>query len=75
MRYGWRLSICSALAFNKKALNRIHLLKSLTPLYIGRIASFVIETWTSDAADVESRIEKLCVIFEDKKPLLIKNWL
>ncbi len=64
-----------ALAFNKKALNRIHLLKSLTPLYIGRIASFVIETWTSDAADVESRIEKLCVIFEDKKPLLIKNWL
>lgn len=63
-----------ALAFHKKVINREHLLKSLTPLYIGRTASFVIETWDSDASEVEEKIEQLCRIFEDKKYFLIENW-
>lgn len=63
-----------ALAFHKQALNREHLLKSLTPLYIGRTASFVRELWESDALEVESRIEQLCNTFEEKKPFLLNNW-
>jgi glycosyltransferase involved in cell wall biosynthesis len=63
-----------AIAYHKKILNREHLLKSLTPLYIGRVASFVIETWDSNAAEVEEKIEKLCTVFENKKNILIDKW-
>jgi glucosylglycerate synthase len=65
---------CFASAYHKKNINREHLLKSLTPLYIGRTASFVKETWDNDAQEVEKKIEQLCVIYEDKKPFLIDNW-
>ncbi len=63
-----------ALAYHKKIINREHLLKSLTPLYIGRVASFVIETYTSNAVEVEEKIENLCVTFEQKKNTLIDAW-
>lgn len=65
---------CFAVAYHKKNINREHLLKSLTPLYIGRTASFVKETWDSDALEVEDKIEQLCEIYEAKKPFLIDNW-
>jgi glucosylglycerate synthase len=63
-----------ALAMHKKTMNKEHLLKSLTPLYIGRTASFVIENKTSEAEEVEQKIESLCAVFEDKKHLLLENW-
>jgi len=63
-----------AIAAHKKIMNREHLLKSLTPLYIGRTASFVRETWESDAAGVEDKIERLCRMFEEKKFFLKVNW-
>lgn len=63
-----------ALAAHKKTMNREHLLKSLTPLYLGRTASFVIENWNSTAREVEERIEHLCVVFEEMKSLLIRKW-
>ena len=64
----------SAIAAHKIKLNKEHLLKSLTPLYIGRTSSFIIETWDSDASAVEEKIEKLCRVFEEKKSLLIQKW-
>lgn len=64
-----------ALASRKKTINKEHLLKSLTPLYIGRTASFVRETWHSDAQEVENRIEQLCKIFEEKKSFLLSDWI
>ncbi|MDH5202138.1 MAG: glycosyltransferase [Nitrospirota bacterium] len=63
-----------ATAAHKKIINKEHLLRSITPLYIGRTASFVIETWNSDASEVEEKIEQLCKMFEDKKSFLIENW-
>jgi glucosylglycerate synthase len=63
-----------ALAAHTKAINREHLLKALTPLYIGRTASFVKETGDSDAKQVEEKIEGLCRIFEDNKNILSENW-
>jgi len=63
-----------AIAAHKKQLNKEHLLKSITPLYLGKIASFVIETWESSASEVEEKIEKLCISFEKEKSFLIKNW-
>lgn len=63
-----------ALVAHKRIINREHLLRSLTPLYIGRTASFVLEAWESDAEEVERKIEKLCKIYEGKKYFLIVNW-
>lgn len=63
-----------ALAYHRQNINKEHLLKSLTPLYIGRVASFVIETCNSDATEVEQKIEALCVNFEKKKTMLIERW-
>jgi glycosyltransferase involved in cell wall biosynthesis len=63
-----------AVAAHKKLLNREHLLRSLTPLYIGRVASFVKETQESNAAEVEKKIEDLCRVFEEKKDSLRRNW-
>ncbi len=51
-----------------------HLLRSLTPLYLARVASFVIETRTMASAEVEERIEQLCLSFENEKPYLISRW-
>lgn len=63
-----------ALAYKNRVLNREHLLKSLIPLYLGRVAYFVKENWNSNAEEVEEKIEKLCNLFEEKKEYLVKNW-
>jgi hypothetical protein len=65
---------CFALAAHKQVLNRTHLFKSLTPLYLGRVASFITETLDSSAEEVEQIIEESCVVFEEKKEFLVKNW-
>lgn len=58
----------------RKVAGKGHLLKSLTPLYIGRTAAFVLETQESEAGEVEKKIERLCGVFEDRKPFLLENW-
>jgi glycosyltransferase involved in cell wall biosynthesis len=63
-----------ALAYNNGGINREHLLKSLTPLYVGRVASFILETRESSASEVEQKIEDLCVSFENQKNMLIDHW-
>ncbi|NOY38743.1 MAG: glycosyl transferase family 2 [Nitrospirae bacterium] len=63
-----------ALACHRKLMSREHIIKSLTPLYLGKVASFVIETWESSAAEVEQRLEELCIAFEKGKPYLIERW-
>jgi glycosyltransferase involved in cell wall biosynthesis len=63
-----------AIAAHRKLLSIEHLLKSLTPLYLGKVASFVIETWESSSSEVEEKIERLCISFENEKEYLIKNW-
>jgi glycosyltransferase involved in cell wall biosynthesis len=63
-----------ALACHRKVMSPEHIIKSLTPLYIGKVASFVIETWESSAAEVEKRLEELCLSFEKGKPDLVATW-
>ena len=50
------------------------MLRSLTPLYLARVASFVIETRDLIGPEVEERIEQLCLSFERLKPYLAKTW-
>jgi hypothetical protein len=63
-----------ASAHARRALNRRHLLRSLTPLYLGKLASLVLETESLTPGDVEERIEALCQTYENLKPYLISCW-
>ena len=61
-------------AYRKHPLSRGHLLQSLTPLYLGRVASFVQENENFESDEVEQKIERLCMSFENLKPYLIAQW-
>ena len=63
-----------ALAFHQKKFPPEHLIKSLTPLYLGKTASFILEAEHMDAHEAEAEIEKLCIEFEHSKPYLVTNW-
>ncbi|MFN7958894.1 MAG: cell wall biosynthesis glycosyltransferase [Holophagaceae bacterium] len=63
-----------AVAFHRRMIDREHLLQSLTPLYLGRLASFVRETEDLSADDVEALHEQMCLRFEALKPELIELW-
>lgn len=63
-----------AVAHHRHVWPRDQLLTSMIPLYLGRTASFVLETEASDADDVEAKIEGLCQLYESMKPSLIEKW-
>jgi glucosylglycerate synthase len=63
-----------AIAYHKGAVHREHLLKSMIPLYFGRVVSFVKENHKSSAEEVEEEIESLCQVFEEMKPYLVERW-
>lgn len=63
-----------ALGSHRQTMARDHLLKSLTPLYLGRVASFIQETQQTGPKEAEERIEALCKAFEQDKPYLTDRW-
>ncbi len=69
-----RLIYDFAIAYRQGLVHREHILKSMIPLYLGKVASFVKENRESSAQEVEERIESLCQVFEGVKPYLIERW-
>jgi hypothetical protein len=63
-----------AVACHHRVSERADLVRAALPLYLGRVASFVIELAEANAADVEARIEDLCVAFEAQKEAFRRNW-
>lgn len=63
-----------AIAFHRKKLPDEHLIKSLTPLYLGKTASFILEVEPMDQSAAEAEIEKLCAEFEKHKDYLAHSW-
>ena len=63
-----------AIAFHQKKLPAEHLIKSLTPLYLGKTASFIIEVEHMGQQEAEAEIEKLCTEFEKNKDYLVASW-
>jgi hypothetical protein len=63
-----------ACAYKQHPLSSAHLLQSLTPLYLARVASFVYETQSLRSGQVEDKIETLCMTFESLKPYLLTHW-
>lgn len=69
-----RMVFDAAIAYHRGDVIRDHLLKALTPLYLGRTASFVLETQALTSDEAEDRVELLCQTFEREKTYLVERW-
>jgi glucosylglycerate synthase len=63
-----------ALAHRLRTINRDHLLKSMTPLYLAWVAAFARDSEAADAAAVERILERLALAYESAKPYLVSRW-
>lgn len=63
-----------ALAHHLRTMNRDHLLRSLTPLYAGWVASYARDVEAADIGAVEERLERLAMAFETGRPYIISRW-
>ena len=71
----WARSVYDfALAHRLRTINRDHLLRSMTPLYLAWVVSYARELETAGPMDVEHRIERLALAYESAKPYLISRW-
>jgi glucosylglycerate synthase len=63
-----------ALAFRLRTISRVHILGAFTPLYLGWVASYVIEVSAQTADDAERRLEQLARAYEEGKPYFLSRW-
>jgi hypothetical protein len=63
-----------ALGYAMRVMPRDHLLRSLTPLYNGWVASFLRATAGATSAAVDQVAEQTCAGFEAEKRYLIARW-
>ena len=63
-----------ALGHHYSVVHRDHLLRSLTPLYLGRTAAFVTATRTLGAPASQAQLELVGAAFERQKPYLVEHW-
>jgi hypothetical protein len=63
-----------ALGYSFRVMPRDHLLRSLTPLYTGWLASFVLQMERASLTQIEERVGHVCLAFESEKRYLISRW-
>jgi len=63
-----------ALGHHYSIVHRDHLLRSLTPLYLGRTAAFVTATRTLGAPASQAQLDLVGAAFERQKPYLVEHW-
>jgi glycosyltransferase involved in cell wall biosynthesis len=63
-----------AVACERRVLPRDQLLRSLVPLYLGRTASFILQTEDGDASDAETANRSLADEYVRQKPYLLERW-
>ena len=63
-----------AVAHHEQRLPRDHLLRALTPLYLGRVAAFLCEMHAQPAASIPAGLESVGRAFEVEKAGLIARW-
>jgi hypothetical protein len=62
------------LAYRAGVMYRTHLVQSLAPLYLGRVAALVVETRAKSGGAVIEAIDRLGRVFEEEKPYLVDQW-
>ena len=71
----WARSVYDfALGHRLRTINRDHLLRAMTPLYLGWVASYALEIQDASVRAAEQRLERLCQAFEIAKPYLVSRW-
>jgi glucosylglycerate synthase len=63
-----------ALAWRIRIMDRDHLLRALTPLYLGWVASYIRSVRDATPEQVQDRIEALGLAYESQKGYLISRW-
>jgi hypothetical protein len=63
-----------ALAHRLRTISRDHLLRSMTPLYLGWVASYAHDLTLAEAMSAERRLERLSLAYEADKSYLVSRW-
>jgi hypothetical protein len=63
-----------ALGYHLRIINRDHLLKSMTPLYLAWVASYAQGLASAGAGTLDQTLERLSVAYESGKPYLVSRW-
>jgi hypothetical protein len=63
-----------SVAHSVRSLEPHQLLRSMTPLYLGWVASFASQLHWKDPTEAEARVEQLCRVFESEKRYLVRRW-
>jgi hypothetical protein len=63
-----------ATTFHHWPANRFKLLEIATPLYNGRVASFINESQHMSSQEAEALVEQQAEAFERGKPILLRRW-
>jgi hypothetical protein len=64
-----------AVGYHRRVMDRDNLLRSLTPIYLAWVASFILQVRDAGPTEVEGRLERLCLTYESEKTYLISRWL
>ncbi len=64
----------TAATFHAWTDNRTQLVNLVTPLYLGRVASFINQTKKMSSSQAEEVVEEQAQVFEDQKNYLIRVW-
>jgi hypothetical protein len=63
-----------ALGHRLRTINRDHLLRAMTPLYLGWVASFALDIGEADRLAVRKRLDDLALAYETQKSYLQARW-
>jgi hypothetical protein len=63
-----------ALGYRLRTINRDHLLRAMTPVYLAWVAAFARDVADADRPAVRDRLERLCQAYESQKPYLLARW-
>jgi hypothetical protein len=63
-----------AAKYHQLPVHRMKMLTMMTPLYLGRVASFITRTRNMDSLDAEAVVEEQAGVFEQLKPHLLRLW-
>ena len=63
-----------ALAWRARIIDRDQLLRALTPVYLGWVASWVRSIRDAGPKEAQERLETLCLAYEAQKGYLISRW-
>jgi hypothetical protein len=63
-----------AAKYHQLWVHRMKLLSLMTPLYLGRVASFITDTRDMNSQEAEEVVQQQAQSFEEHKPYLIQLW-